>query len=558
MKIQKSNRGAASVIMLFVMMVVLFSVLTVGQLAGGSILRSQNEVLAAQAFQTAQSGADYVYQKVISDAEAGDGTVQNAYLALAEVPVTLPSGATGGVRIQAFNSGASAWLTSEARVGKVSRSVRMLVTVRDVGIWNNAIFAGTGASGQAINGNVDIRGSVHLLGEGEAFTDFNGNGVRDLADPFTDLNGNGIWTPGEPFVDVSGDGSWTPAEPYNDSNGNGIYDPPLTVTEMNSSFSGNAHIGNNYNGMPSQISNGIPSIPVVNALRTLNTEVRVKHGLIKVQGSASVGQTSPAAGDKGSVEGTFVNDGFIGNPGAGGVTSDNGTGEKYDLGDRVGFPLISGIGADPYFYKINGQTYSTHEAFLNARSMTVNIPGNALNNNTVAFTLGPDAFGNSIQWIPASGANPARLIVNGIVKINGSLQIGEKNLNIQFDGRGTIYATQDINISSNLLPVTGKLFPTQTALGFIAKRNINLATGNGDSQLSMMGAFYAQGVVKSAKQNQIGGTFVGNFFDMGSNVPNIYQVPTLARNLPPGMPGADPIVSLRKRTWRERVVPNGS
>ncbi len=555
MKKQSRNRGVASVIMLFVMMVVLFSILTVGQLAGGSILRSRNEVTAAQVFQTAQAGADYVYQKVIADAEQGDGSVVNSYVNLSEVPVELPSGVTGGVRVQAFNSGSAAWLTSEAKIGKISRSVRILVSVKDVGIWNNAIFAGTGASGQAINGNVDIRGSVHLLGEGEAFTDFNGNGVRDDQDPYTDSNHNGVWDPGEPYIDKDGNGTWSPAEPYNDTNGNGIYDPPLTVTEMNSSFSGNAHIGNNYVGMPSQISTGIPTIPVINGLNSLSTEVRVKHGLIKVQGSATVGQSNPAAGNKGSVDGTFVNDGFVGNPGAGGVTSDNGTGEKYDLGDRVGFPIISGIGADPYFYKVNGVTYSTHEAFLNARAMLVNIPGNTLNSGTAAFTLGPDAFGNSIQWIPASGSNPAKLIINGMVKVNGSLQIGEKNLDIRFDGKGTIYATQDINISSNLLPVSGKLFPTQTALGFIAKRNIGLAIGSGDSQLSMMGAFYAQGVVVSRKQNQIAGTFVGNFFDMGTNVPNIYQAPALAKNLPPGMPGADPIISLKKRTWRERTVP---
>ncbi|MEJ5171968.1 MAG: hypothetical protein WHU10_13355, partial [Fimbriimonadales bacterium] len=56
----------------------------------------------------------------------------------------------------------------------------------------------------------------------------------------------------------------------------------------------------------------------------------------------------------------------------------------------------------------------------------------------------------------------------------------------------------------------------------------------------------------SAKQNQIAGTFVANFFDMGTNVPNIYQVPELRRNLPPGMPGDKPYVTLRIRTWRER------
>ena len=69
----------------------------------------------------------------------------------------------------------------------------------------------------------------------------------------------------------------------------------------------------------------------------------------------------------------------------------------------------------------------------------------------------------------------------------------------------------------------------------------------------MAGAFYAQGVVYSAKQNQIAGTFVGNFFDMGTNVPNIYQVPGLSLNLPPNMPGDRNYYTIRVRTWCARA-----
>ena len=81
---------------------------------------------------------------------------------------------------------------------------------------------------------------------------------------------------------------------------------------------------------------------------------------------------------------------------------------------------------------------------------------------------------------------------------------------------------------------------------------MNLSTGSGDSQISMVGAFYAQGTITSEKQNQIAGSFVANYFDMGKNVPNIYQVPELSRNLPPGMPGSEPIVTLKIKSWRQR------
>lgn len=541
------KRGTASALILLVMMILLLSLLAVGQLVGGSLVRSKNEVDAAQVFQYAQAGADFAYQQIMEQATNNHGLIESSWHDISSLPIQLLDGVTGTVEVVAVSGGTSAWITAEARKGRVGRSVRLLVRARDVGLWNNAIFAGTGASGQAINGNVDIRGSVHLLGDGEVFTDMNSNGRWDPGDSFTDVNGNGRWDAGEPFTDSDRNGVYTPPEPYQDSNGNRRYDPPLTVTEMNSSFSGNAHIGNNYSGIPSNILNQIPAIPRENGLRTLNTEVRVKHGLIRIQGSATIGQLYPASGDKGSIFGSYVNDGYIGNPGAGGVTSDNGTSQKYDLGDRVKFPYISGLGATEYRDPRTGQVYPNQRAWLDAKAMVLNV--NNIKKNTPAFSHS-DGKGNSISWTPG---DPGQLVVNGIVKINGNLDFGERRTTIRFDGEGTIYSTGNIDIHCNLMPTVGKLFPTQAALGFIALQNINLATGSGDSQLSMMGAFYAQGVIRSAKQNQIAGTFVANFYDMGTNVPSIYQVPELARNLPPGMPGAEPIISLTKRSWRERL-----
>ncbi|MFQ3588105.1 MAG: hypothetical protein SNJ76_10660 [Fimbriimonadaceae bacterium] len=39
---------------------------------------------------------------------------------------------------------------------------------------------------------------------------------------------------------------------------------------------------------------------------------------------------------------------------------------------------------------------------------------------------------------------------------------------------------------------------------------------------------------------------------MGTNVPSIYQVPSLVPNMPPSMPGDKMMLSLRIRSWRER------
>jgi hypothetical protein len=45
------------------------------------------------------------------------------------------------------------------------------------------------------------------------------------------------------------------------------------------------------------------------------------------------------------------------------------------------------------------------------------------------------------------------------------------------------------------------------------------------------------------------GTIVSNYFDMGTNVPSIYQVPETANNLPPGMIGQDSIWVMRVISW---------
>jgi len=71
------------------------------------------------------------------------------------------------------------------------------------------------------------------------------------------------------------------------------------------------------------------------------------------------------------------------------------------------------------------------------------------------------------------------------------------------------------------------------------------------AQVRHCGAFYAPNRIICAKQDQIAGTIVANYFDMGGQVPSIYQVPLLAKNLPPGMPGGDPYFFIKTVYWRE-------
>lgn len=553
MKNLRKQRGGIAAFAILSMTLLLTIGVGVAGLTVQSMKRSQRDVKAAVAFQAAQAGLDYEIARAFVELEENNGAFENVERNTTSDLTPLAPNSTGLTEVVPTADATKAWITSYATFGGYTRSVRSFVYSRNVSIWNNAVFAGTGASGQAINGNVDVRGSVHILGDGEAYSDVNGNGQRDAGEVFTDSNSNGVWDPGEPFVDTNGDGVRNPPEPYNDSNNNGVYDPPLTQTDLNSNFSGTAYIGNNYSGMPAGLEAMVPPAPTVGGIETLGAEVRVKHGRIGINGSATIGTSNVVDGgsSKTTIDGSYVNDGYTGNAGASSVFSDNGTTNGYDLANLgMQFPLISGIGAPTYKDKYGGN-WTTQQTYLDSRSLT--IPVNTILATTAAFTYGPDAYGNSITFVPETAMTPAILTITGVVKVEGDLQLGAKNSHIRYQGNGTIYATQDIKLDGNFLPAPGKTFPTTARAGLIAKRNMLLATAPGSAQLSMAGAFYAQGTIVSAKQNQIAGTFVANFYDLGTNVPNIYQVPSLPQNMPPAMPGDRNFFTIRQQSWRERA-----
>lgn len=511
---RRCQTGSLSIIVLSSMMIVLLLIVGTAGLTMNSMRRSKKDSRAYRAIQATQAGLEYQTAEVYASLDSTAGEIQSDSGTIPSLVTDLFPGSNGTTTVQPTTDPKRAWVTCTATFNGSTRTLRSFIHARNVSIWNNAIFAGSGASGQAINGNVDIRGSMHLLGDGEPYVDVNGNGTYDIAETFTDSNSNGTWDPGESFTDTNGDGVCNPAEPYNDANHNNEYDPPLTQTELNSVFGGNAYVGNNYSGMPAALEALIPAAPTISGIEQLGTEVRVKHGRISIGGSATIGYNGVVDGgsSKSKVDGVYVNDGFTGNQGSAAVFSDNGTSNAYDLGNlAINFPHISGVGAEPYVDEGN-TTWNTHEEYLNARSLTV--PVTLIKGSTAAFSYGPDAYGNSITFTPAAGATPSKLVVNGVVKIAGNIQIGAKNDPVYYEGNGTIYSTQDISIRGNFLPRADQTFPTTARVGLIAKRDMFLATGSGDSQLSMAGAFYAQGTIVSAKQNQIAGTFVANYFDM--------------------------------------------
>jgi len=350
----------------------------------------------------------------------------------------------------------------------------------DVSPWNNAIFGGAGASGAMVNGNVDIRGSVHILGEGLAPTDY--------------------------AVDLGG------------------------TAEL---------IGNNYSGLEAGLVAKVPALSTVDhngePVATLGAELRVKRGLIGLSGSATAGQPDVTGNTtKETIDGSYVNDGFAGTAGTSAVHSDNGWSNGYDLGDMVEFPSLSA----PY------GTYTSYQEYLKANALVINDPADlakmaAIDPNTV-FTKS-----NANGSIDLDGNG--NMVINGIVYIEGGdfnmSKAGPDNT-ILYTGIGSILVEGSSQINVNLETTGNNSYPNNI-MAIMTPNNI----GFNEASINVMGLFYAEDTVTIQKQTDIMGTIISNYFDMGTNVPSIFQVPETLNNLPPGLIGDDPIFAMRVVAW---------
>lgn len=533
-----SNRGVAIVAVTMVMVVV--------ALLGGAIITqtthnaqlSNRTFTDKQALYLAESAKERGYQEILDDdnftSVGNPGVLANVNLPGGSYALTATTLSVDPKVVQLVAVG-----TPDAGSPADTRQITVVAEVvrENVSVWNNAIFGGAGQTGGVINGNCAIHGSVHLLGDGVG----EGNNSIEALD-----------------------------------------------------LSGASLIHNNYVGMPAELLARVPALPTTvfggETISTIDAKLRVKNGAVGVSGSSEIGEANIVGNAfKETMNGIYIetdsaetrwtgNQVVDGVPNPGSVQSDNGTDALYDLGDVITMPDMTAEYTDP----ATSITYGSYGAYFDANSLT--LPPLTLDNSTDAavaiqqyeanglFSAGvvvnvdvvtgifvvTDPTGNTIAYNPDGGAGQAVLVVNGMVKMDGDLVIGEKNHHTLYAGKGTIYAagdgsdgSGDIEVHSNLLSVG--TFPSIAVLGLMAKNDINLATGPGDSQLIMTAAFFAGHEIVSTKQNQIAGTFVSTSFDMGLNVPKIYQVPTLKDNLPPGLIGSEPIwvtTGFQERSWQ--------
>jgi len=246
------------------------------------------------------------------------------------------------------------------------------------------------------------------------------------------------------------------------------------------------------------------------------------------------------------LDATYVSDGYGGNQGESNVYSDNGASEGYDVGDAMSLPDILN---DPYTDPNTGVTYPTYMNYLQNNALVVN--GNVTLKPGQSYSSLSNEFG-SIS-MDASG----NLQISGIVYVTGDIAIdagqgGDRHTPVIFDGKGTLVSQGDISVSTHLL--SNGTFPTDDVIGFIAADDIGIGTGPGDAHLNIMGVFFAGDQVTNEKQNQLAGAMVANYFQI-DNVPDLFHVPSIVDNLPPGMPGSETIniytYKVVPGTWRE-------
>jgi len=393
------------------------------------------------------------------------------------------------------------WIRSRGKVNDKIKVVQAFARITNASPWNNAIFARGGGAGGPVEGNALVAGSIHILGEGLEPTDF--------------------------AMDISG----------------------------------TAGMRNNYDDMPDDtpldLLFKVPPCPQASfngeTIDSLGAELRVKIGKVGLSGTATIGEEDVFGNlSKQTADGVYVNDGYGGNKGEENVYSDNGTGEPYDMSAYVTFPSLM----DPY------PGYATYLDYLYDNALIIS--ENKISSTVGDFSHGPDINGNSIDWNQSEG----KLTINGLIRIDGDLlDLGrEKKEVIEYNGKGTILVARDsgagivgsIMVHGDLVAEgtysAGDGFP-HNALGLIAGE-LALAPDPSESQLMMSGAFFAENKVTSRKQNEIAGSFVTSWFDVADQVPRLYQVPDLALNLPPFMPGGSPDWYLIVGEWSE-LPPEG-
>ncbi len=474
-----NNRGSMLLISYFVITVILGLGAAITLYSANEARVAERERLAVTAFNIAEAGLERGLYDLRQDFLSGganpswvDGTINGYSITLNDSSfTTMPYASSitnfnsGTFLVQLQSVGEDVWIQSTGTISGVSFTVKAYTKIVDSSPWGYAIFAGAGAGGMMINGNVDIRGSVLVLGNG--------------------LN------PGDLAMDLGG------------------------TAQL---------VGNNYSGLSAALLAKIPALPTKmfngDMVSTINGKLRVKRGIVGLSGSATLGEPNVAGNSvKETVDGSFVTDGWSGNQGSNNVFSDNGSTNGWDLGDAVKFPSLS----DP----APEDGTKTVQEYYKANALVLT---NQLASITPTSTF---SYSNANGSISMAGGV---MTVSGRVYVDGNNVIAMNkagsNKTISYTGSGSLLSTGNVDINVNLITPGNNSYPNN-AVGIMTPGTITM----NEAGIAVMSLLYAENSIVAMKQTNIVGSIVSNYFDMGTNVPSIYQVPDIVNHMPPGMIG---------------------
>lgn len=564
----KGNQSGMALVIALVILLAL-TVLGIGAITSSSldILISSNERLSFEALQIAEAGSDRILSDLLRDFSSDTDPNKWAngnFVTLINGPITLnpdtyynfsliindviadsawitngvdpyggikPLGDKAGYNvrilrdaskpdevyalIRAWRERATANLNLVGGVLRADKKILLYLKAENISIWENSIFSGGGQGGKVITGNVKVIGSVHILGTGQA---------------------------GQVLA-----------------------------------LSGDTIIGNNYEAAGTAYSTTLKyRLPTEE--KDLEATIRIKNGIANISGSATFGDKETKTDGKDFLSGIYITDGF------GSTTSDNTlksnvfadnysfdsngrTAPDYDLGDKVQMPSLSG---EQFKDPETGDLYASYVAYVDATALVIE-PNNC-DLSQATFTCKKPA-GGAVDCVTGYGTNKFGFIntssilnsisVTGLVKLKndgctdgftigtGAGSDNEKDA-LYYTGKGTIYTDKSLTIKRSVMPSGGAdhKFATKDILGIVTTGEMIIGGSGGDPDLELMGALLSTGKVTVKQSVSIAGTIVADRFTM-EQVPTIFEVPALSKNLPKGMPASDAIYNISKIRRKE-------
>jgi|GEM_PF-3173274 len=378
--------------------------------------------------------------------------------------------------------------------------VQVHMKVKTIDVWRNAVFGGRGSASATITGNINVAGSVHVLGTG-AVNLYTISGTAGVYNGYKDMGQTGPYSYSElkskVLYDIDGVGGYDNLDSYVDSGGHRVY--------------------------------------------SLDSEFRVKNVQVNLaSGSATIGEDYDSLqydSDlywKGRMDGIYANRAITGSSN---YYSDNkesdGSVPVYDLGDKIQMPSFEDEYVSP-----DGTLYTTYKNYIETKSYT--LPNTVC--NLIHSTTGSGIWGDAnsdgvctdadvamsgtgcLKWTNGTSgsstkADPDKIQIAGRVKFdsscsNSEFTVGEGGGNIEYSGKGLLYGSKSLHMLGSLVTTSSGNYIKDNLIGLLSTGNIRISAA-GDPNATIMAGMFSAGLISTENPGAIIGTMVSNEFCMG-------------------------------------------